>query len=154
MGVAGMFLAQPLLFRSLCYIDGRWVHSNQGSSVAVHNPADQSLLGHVPMLEQSQIEQAVQAAHKAQCLWRYTALNERAGYLHRWAALMVEHRADLAKILSLEQGTPLAEALGEIDYAASFIPWYAEQAKRLDGQAITSHQIAKASCRERWGTEV
>src|SRR3546814_12502477 len=100
MGVAGMFLAQPLLFRSLCYIDGRWVHSNQGSSIAVHNPADQSLLGHVPMLEQSQIEQAVQAAHKAQCLWRYTALNERGGYLHRWAALTVEPRAALAKILS------------------------------------------------------
>ncbi len=134
-----MFLVQPLLFRSLCYIDGRWVHSDRGSSIAVHNPADQSMLGHVPMLEESQIQQAVAAAHDAQRLWRYVPVGERAGYLHRWAALMTENRGDLAKILSLEQGKPITEALGEIDYAASFIPWYAEQAKRLDGQVIPSH---------------
>jgi aspartate-semialdehyde dehydrogenase len=134
-----MFLAEPLLFRSLCYVDGRWVHSDQGNSIAVYNPADQALLGHVPMLEKNQIEQAVEAAHRAQKQWRYVAVGDRARYLRRWAELMGEHRADLARILSLEQGKPLAEALGEIDYAISFIPWYAEQAKRLDGQTIPSH---------------
>jgi len=134
-----MFLSQPLLFRSLCYVDGRWIHSDRGDSIAVHNPADQSLLGHVPMLEAGQIGQAVAAADRAQRLWRYASLDERAGHLRRWAALMTENRGDLAKILSLEQGKPIAEALGEIDYAASFIPWYAEQARRLDGQVIPSH---------------
>ncbi len=134
-----MFLQQPLLFKSLCYINGRWVHSDTGASIAVHNPADASLLGHVPLLQAEQIELAVDAAHQAFKSWRYTNVYRRAEILHAWAQLMRENRADLAKLITLEQGKPLFEALGEIDYAISFIPWYAEQAKRLDGQIIPSH---------------
>lgn len=134
-----MFLAQPLLFKSLCYVDGHWVHSDSGASLAVHNPADQSVLGHVPMLERPQIEASVQAAQRAQASWRHLPVNERAAHLHRWAGLVLDNRDDLAKIITLEQGKPFSEALGEIDYAASFIPWYAEQARRLDGRFIPSH---------------
>lgn len=78
-----MFLAQPLLFKSLCYVDGRWVHSDSGATVAVVNPADQTLLGHVPLLEQGQIASAVDAAHRAQRAWRYMPLAQRNALLER-----------------------------------------------------------------------
>lgn len=138
-GVGSMFLAQPLLFKSLCYVDGHWIHSDSGASQAVHNPADQSVLGHVPMLGTSQIEAAVQAAQRAQASWRHVSTDDRAAFLHRWAALVSDNRGDLAKIISLEQGKPYSEALGEIDYAAGFVPWYAEQSRRLEGRFIPSH---------------
>lgn len=137
--MTNMFLAQPLLFKAFCYIDGHWVHSNSGDSIAVHNPADQSLLGYMPMLDKAQIEQSVQSAQAAFLKWRNTPVNIRADILHKWSDLILAHRNDLAKIITLEQGKPITEALGEIDYAASFIPWYAEQAKRLDGRFIPSH---------------
>lgn len=134
-----MFLARPLLFKSFCYVDGQWVHSNSGNTIAVNNPADNSVLGYMPFLDQDQIEQAVQSAQNAYQSWRYVPVNSRAKILHKWAELITENRDDLAKIITLEQGKPIWEALGEIDYAASFIPWYAEQAKRLDGRFIPSH---------------
>jgi aspartate-semialdehyde dehydrogenase len=134
-----MFLAHPLLFKSLCYVNGRWVHSDSGATVAVLNPADQKVLGHVPMLDKAQIEGAVDAARQALASWRWVSLEERAQCLRRWAELILRYREDLAKLLTLEQGKPLAEARGEISYAASFIPWFAEEAKRLTGQNIPSH---------------
>ncbi len=137
--MTNMFLAQPLLFKSFCYINGQWVHSTNGDSVAVHNPADQTVLAYIPMLTKEQIGQSVDLAHKTFLQWRFTPVNKRAEILHKWADLITAHREDLAKIITLEQGKPISEALGEIDYAASFIPWYAEQAKRLDGRFIPSH---------------
>lgn len=137
--MTNMFLAQPLLFKAFCYVDGHWIHSNSGASTAVHNPADQSVLGYIPMLEKEQINDSVQAAQQAFLKWRKVPVNDRAAILHKWADLILAHREDLAKIITLEQGKPITEALGEIDYAASFIPWYAEQAKRLDGRFIPSH---------------
>lgn len=134
-----MFLHQPSLFKSLCYVNGRWIHSDSGDSQAVHNPADHTLLGHVPMLGQSQIEAAVRAAHRAFLTWRQADAGARAQCLRQWARLMATHREDLATLISLEQGKPIAEALGEIDYAISFIDWYAEQARRLDGRLMPSH---------------
>lgn len=137
--MTNMFLAQPLLFKSFCYINGHWVHSDSGSSTPVYNPADQTVLGHIPMLTREQINSAIDAAQTAYEQWRFVPVNERAKILHRWAELITSNREDLAKIITLEQGKPITEALGEIDYAASFIPWYAEQAKRLDGRFIPSH---------------
>lgn len=134
-----MPLKHPLLFKSLCYVGGQWVHSRSGASVAVQNPADQTEIGHVPMLEREQIDAAVDAAERVFDSWRARGLDERAGLLRRWAELILQHQEDLAVILSEEQGKPLAEALGEIRYAASFIPWFAEEARRLYGQTIPSH---------------
>ncbi|WP_444437237.1 NAD-dependent succinate-semialdehyde dehydrogenase [Pseudomonas sp. A6] len=134
-----MSYAHPLLFKSLCYVNGQWLHSASGASIAVENPANREIIGHVPLLEREQIVAAVDAAVAAFPAWRKLSLDQRAAPLLRWAELIRQHREDLAQILSLEQGKPLAEARGEIDYAASFIPWFAEQARRLDGRNIPSH---------------
>ncbi|MGY4641787.1 NAD-dependent succinate-semialdehyde dehydrogenase [Pseudomonas sp. TE24901] len=134
-----MTYKHPLLFKALCYVDGHWVHSDSASTLAVHNPATQDVIGHVPMLEQAQITAAVDAAHRAFPAWREQSLDARATVLKRWASLILEHQEDLARILSLEQGKSLAESRGEIAYAASFIPWFADEARRLYGQNIPSH---------------
>ena len=127
------------LFKNSCYIDGQWVNSEDGSQVEVINPATCELIGHVPMLSRAQISRAVDAAQSAFDRWRHLSLADRASRLHAWAELILDNQEALARILSLEQGKPLAEARGEIAYAASFIPWFAEEAKRLYGQNIPSH---------------
>jgi aspartate-semialdehyde dehydrogenase len=134
-----MPLKHPLLFRSLCYVDGQWVHSPSGASIAVQNPATQAEIAHVPMLEREQIIAAVDAAERAFVNWRRQSLEARSAVLQRWAELILQHQEDLAAILCEEQGKPLAEARGEIRYAASFIPWFAEEARRLYGRTIPSH---------------
>ncbi|MDR5838896.1 NAD-dependent succinate-semialdehyde dehydrogenase [Caballeronia sp. LZ034LL] len=134
-----MLLGHPVLFKSLCYIDGRWVHSDSAASIAVHNPADQKVIGHVPMLDRAQITGAVDAADRAFQSWRWMPQQKRSALLLRWHELIVRHLPDLAGILSLEQGKPLAEAKGEIAYAASFIEWFANEAKRLAGRTIPTH---------------
>ncbi|MGF7129654.1 aspartate-semialdehyde dehydrogenase [Paraburkholderia sp. EB58] len=134
-----MLLGHPVLFKSLCYVGGRWVHSATASTVAVHNPADQEVLGHVPMLDAAQIEEAVDAAHHAFTSWRWLPVAKRAALLLRWHELILRHQNDLAAILSLEQGKPLAEARGEIAYGASFVEWFAHEARRLNGRTIPSH---------------
>jgi aspartate-semialdehyde dehydrogenase len=134
-----MLLGHPVLFKSLCYVDGRWVHSASASTVAVQNPADQEVLGHVPMLDAAQITQAVDAAHNAFLTWRWLPVAKRAALLLRWHELILRHQNDLAAILSLEQGKPLAEARGEIAYGASFVEWFAHEARRLNGRTIPSH---------------
>ncbi|WP_085626924.1 MULTISPECIES: NAD-dependent succinate-semialdehyde dehydrogenase [unclassified Pseudomonas] len=126
-------------FNSLCHIDGQWLHSHSGNSVAVHDPANRQVIGHVPLLDHEQIVAAVDAAQRAFPAWRQQSLDSRAALLRRWSELMLEHQEALARILSEEQGKPLAEARGEIAYAASFIPWFAEEARRLNGQTIPSH---------------
>lgn len=134
-----MSLEHPLLFKSLCYVDGQWVHSRDGASIAVQNPANQAEIGHVPMLDREQISSALEAAERAFEAWRQSSLDERAAILRRWHELILRHQEDLALILCEEQGKPLAEARGEIRYAASFIPWFAEEARRLYGRTIPSH---------------
>jgi aspartate-semialdehyde dehydrogenase len=126
-------------FNNLCHVDGQWLHSLGGNSIAVHNPASRQVIDHVPLLEHEQIVAAVDAAERAFPAWRQQSLDSRAAVLRRWAELMLEHQEALARILSEEQGKPLAEARGEIAYAASFIPWFAEEARRLNGQTIPSH---------------
>jgi len=134
-----MRLDNPLLFKSLCYIDGQWVHSDSGASIAVQNPADQSLIGHVPLLEIGQVETAIAAAQRTFAIWRDAGLERRGALLRRWADLIGQNREDLARILSLEQGKPISEARAEIDYGASFVCWFAEAAKHLNGRTIPSH---------------
>src|SRR5258706_5781954 len=134
-----MLLGHPVLFKSLCYVDGRWVHSDSASTVAVQNPADQSVIGQVPMLEPAQIEQAVDAAHRAFGTWRWLPLAKRSALLLRWHELVLRHQNDLAGILAMEQGKPFAEARGEIAYGASFIEWFAHEARRLGGRTIPTH---------------
>ncbi|AOJ91247.1 NAD-dependent succinate-semialdehyde dehydrogenase [Burkholderia sp. MSMB0856] len=134
-----MLPGHPVLFKSTCYVDGRWIHSDSAATVAVVNPADQTVIGHVPMLERAQIVAAVDAAQRAFDTWRWTPQAVRSAALLRWHALILRHLDDLAALLSLEQGKPLAESRGEIRYAASFVEWFANEAKRVAGRTIPTH---------------
>ncbi|MBR8347819.1 NAD-dependent succinate-semialdehyde dehydrogenase [Burkholderia ambifaria] len=134
-----MLPGHPVLFKSTCYVDGRWIHSDSAATIAVVNPADQAVIGHVPMLERAQIVAAVDAAQRAFDTWRWTPLAVRSAALLRWHALILRHLDDLAALLSLEQGKPLAESRGEIRYAASFVEWFANEAKRVAGRTIPTH---------------
>ncbi|MDS0857173.1 NAD-dependent succinate-semialdehyde dehydrogenase [Burkholderia pseudomultivorans] len=134
-----MLPGHPVLFKSTCYVDGRWIHSDSAATVAVVNPADQTVIGHVPMLERAQIVAAVDAAQRAYDTWRWTPQHTRSAALLRWHGLILRHLDDLAALLSLEQGKPLAESRGEIRYAASFVEWFANEAKRLAGRTIPTH---------------
>ncbi|BBP98736.1 NAD-dependent succinate-semialdehyde dehydrogenase [Burkholderia sp. SFA1] len=134
-----MLLGHPVLFKSLCYVDGRWIHSDSAASIAVTNPADQNVIGHVPMLDKAQIKSSIDAADRAFQSWRWMPQQKRSALLLRWHELIMRHQSDLAGILSLEQGKPLAESKGEITYAASFVEWFANEAKRLSGRTIPTH---------------
>ena len=134
-----MLPGHPVLFKSTCYVDGRWIHSDSAATVAVVNPADQAVIGHVPMLERAQIVAAVDAAQRAFDTWRWTPQAVRSAALLRLHALILRHLDDLAALLSLEQGKPLAESRGEIRYAASFVEWFANEAKRVAGRTIPTH---------------
>ena len=124
------------LFRQLCLINGQWVAAENGQTIPVTNPATGRELGTVPRLGTTETRQAIIAANAAYPAWRAKTAKERSKVLRRWYELMLEHREDLAIILTAEQGKPLAEALGEIDYAAAYFEWFAEEAKRIYGDVI------------------
>ncbi|KQB53499.1 succinate-semialdehyde dehydrogenase [Pseudomonas endophytica] len=128
------------LFRQQAYIDGQWLDAPDGSFQEVFNPATSELLGRVPNMGAEQARQVIAAANNAWPAWRALTAKERSQILKRWHALMLEHADALAEIITLEQGKPLAEAKGEILYAASFIEWFAEEAKRIYGDTIPSHK--------------
>ena len=136
-------LGDPSLFRQQCYVDGQWIDADSGASIEVTNPADGSLLGTVPKLGAAETRRAIEAAARAWPAWRNKLAKERANILRRWYELMMEHQDDLGLLLTLEQGKPLAEAKGEIAYGASFIEWFAEEAKRIYGDTIPQHQADK-----------
>jgi succinate-semialdehyde dehydrogenase/glutarate-semialdehyde dehydrogenase len=131
-------LKDPQLFRDRCYVDGQWVEADSRKRIDVDNPADVSLLGTVPDCGAAETRRAIEAAAKALPAWRSLAAKERSAILRKWFDLMVAHADDLAAILTAEQGKPLAEAKGEILYGASFIEWFAEEAKRVYGDVIPS----------------
>lgn len=131
-------LGYPALLRSEAFIDGKWIGSER--EIDVLNPADGTRVGAVPDLGVAATKRAVDAAADAFGRWRTEPAKQRAQFLRRWAALMIEHREDLARILTAEQGKPLAEALGEVAYAASFLEWFAEEARRVEGHVLTPHQ--------------
>jgi succinate-semialdehyde dehydrogenase/glutarate-semialdehyde dehydrogenase len=124
--------------KNQAYINGKWVGE---AKVDVTDPATGKLVGCVPDLGAEAATEAVEAAHEAFLSWRGKLASQRAQVLMRWHDLVMEHRDELAQIITLEQGKPLAEAKGEIGYAASFISFFAEQAKRVYGETIPSHKL-------------
>ncbi|WP_368045287.1 NAD-dependent succinate-semialdehyde dehydrogenase [Gilvimarinus algae] len=124
------------LFRQRCYLDGEWVESSAGKTIDVLNPADERLIGQVPELEREQVIHALERAQAGFEAWRKAGIIERSACLRRWYELMQEHKEDLARIMTAEQGKPIAESRGEIDYASSYIEWFAEEAKRGYGELI------------------
>ncbi|MEZ5585093.1 MAG: aldehyde dehydrogenase family protein, partial [Candidatus Competibacteraceae bacterium] len=138
-----MKLNDPQLFRQQCTIDGVWVDADDRSTLAVTNPATGETLGSVPKLGVAETRRAIEAAQAAFPAWRAKTAKERAAILRRWFELMMEHQEDLAVLMTLEQGKPLAESRGEIAYAGSFIEWFAEEGKRAYGDVIPTHQADK-----------
>ncbi|ANL42770.1 succinate-semialdehyde dehydrogenase (NADP(+)) protein (plasmid) [Rhizobium phaseoli] len=138
-----MKLNDPSLFRQACPIADRWIEAEGRASAMVRNPATGEVLGAVPDFGATETEEAIAAAVLAQKLWAKKTAGERATVLKTWHRLMIENRDDLAMILTLEQGKPLAEAKGEITYGASFIEWFAEEARRINGEIVPGHQPDK-----------
>ena len=134
-----MNLKDSGLLREQAYIDGAWVGADNGESFAVTNPADGSVLARVAALGGAETRRAVEAAAAALPAWRAKTAKERANLLKRWFELIMAAQDDLAQLMTAEQGKPLAEAKGEVAYGASFIEWFAEEAKRLYGDVIPQH---------------
>jgi succinate-semialdehyde dehydrogenase/glutarate-semialdehyde dehydrogenase len=126
------------LLREQCLIAGKWLSAASGASLAVMDPATQSVIGSVPDVSGAETRTAIEAASTAFGPWRAKTPAERAALLEAWHGLMIEHEKDLALLLTLEQGKPLAEALGEIRYGASFVKWFAQEARRIGGTTIPS----------------
>jgi len=135
-----MPLADPELFLEAAWVEGRALRAADGATLAVTNPATGETLGRVPSLSAAEVEAAVAAAAAAFPAWRARTAKERAAVLRRWSELLLAHQSDLALLITLEGGKPLAEAKGEVAYAASFLEWFGEEAKRIDGQLIPSHK--------------
>ena len=131
-----MNLASLSLFKNQAYIQGQWQDALSGETIEVSNPADQAVIGTVPNMGKIEATRAVDAAEAALPEWRALSAKARGRILKKWFDLMMEHQTELATILTVEQGKPLAEAKGEIAYGASYIEWYAEEAKRLYGDLI------------------
>ncbi|MFR0673691.1 NADP-dependent succinate-semialdehyde dehydrogenase [Enterobacterales bacterium AW_CKDN230030176-1A_HGKHYDSX7] len=138
-----MQLKDAQLFRQQAFINGEWLDADNGQSIQVTNPATGEVIGSVPKMGTAETRRAIEAADKALPAWRALTAKERSAKLRRWFDLMIEHQDDLARLMTTEQGKPLAEAKGEIAYAASFIEWFAEEAKRVYGDTIPGHQADK-----------
>ncbi|MFK3943155.1 NADP-dependent succinate-semialdehyde dehydrogenase [Pseudomonas monteilii] len=138
-----MQLNDQALFRQQAFINGEWLDADNGQSIQVTNPATGEVIGSVPKMGTAETRRAIEAADKALPAWRALTAKERSAKLRRWFELMIEHQDDLARLMTTEQGKPLAEAKGEIAYAASFIEWFAEEAKRVYGDTIPGHQADK-----------
>ncbi|AGA71217.1 succinate-semialdehyde dehydrogenase I [Pseudomonas plecoglossicida] len=138
-----MQLKDAQLFRQQAYINGEWLDADNGQTIKVTNPATGEVIGTVPKMGTAETRRAIEAADKALPAWRALTAKERSAKLRRWFELMIENQDDLARLMTTEQGKPLAEAKGEIAYAASFIEWFAEEAKRVYGDTIPGHQPDK-----------
>jgi succinate-semialdehyde dehydrogenase/glutarate-semialdehyde dehydrogenase len=134
-----MRLSDPSLLRQLCHVNGGWTGAASGATAPVRNPATGEVLGSVPAMDAQDTRRAIEAAHAAFPAWRALTAPERAAALRRLHALVRQHQEDLAVIMTAEQGKPLAEARGEIGYAAAFIEWFAEEARRVYGDVIPGH---------------
>jgi succinate-semialdehyde dehydrogenase/glutarate-semialdehyde dehydrogenase len=133
-----MQLKESDLLKNQSYIDGMWVGADSGAVRKVHNPADGELLATVPDAGTAEARRAVEAAHRAFPGWRARTAEDRGRIMRRWFELMMTHQEDLARLMTSEQGKPLTESRGEIAYAASFIEWFAEEARRVYGDVIPS----------------
>ncbi|MEH6403743.1 MAG: aldehyde dehydrogenase family protein, partial [Sneathiella sp.] len=132
-------LKDPRLLKEFAYSAGKWQSASSGAIINVTNPADGSWIGSVPSLNKSESVEAITVAHEAFPGWSTLLPQERADILRNWCRLILEHKEDLALMMTLEQGKPISESRGEIDYGVSFIEFFAEEAKRTDILGITSH---------------
>jgi len=140
---ASVQLQDSKLFRQACYIDGSWVEAGVQGSIAVDNPATAETIGVVPKLGRAETRTAIDAAARAFPAWRRKTAKERAAVMRRWFDLMMANQDDLARLMTTEQGKPLTESRGEVAYAASFLEWFGEEAKRIYGDTIPGHQPDK-----------
>ncbi|RII30234.1 MAG: succinate-semialdehyde dehydrogenase I [Geobacter sp.] len=132
-------LKDPSLLRQQCYLNGRWLDADSGATIDVTNPASNEKLGTIPKMATDETRRAIEAANAALPAWRAKTAKERSVILRKWYELMMANQDDLAVIMTAEQGKPLAESRGEIAYAASFIEWFAEEAKRVYGDVIPGY---------------
>ena len=140
---ANLGLKDGRLFRQAAYVDGKWIAAASGGTLSVDNPATSEILGTVPKLSAVETHSAIEAAHRAFPAWAKKTAKERAQALRRWFELVMANQEDLARLMTLEQGKPLAESKGEVVYAASFLEWFGEEAKRVYGDTIPGHQADK-----------
>jgi len=129
-------LADPSLLRQQCYVDGAWIGADAGGSLPVVDPASGALVGTAPLFGAAETKRAIDVAHRAFPAWRAKTAKERGAILRKWNDLMLANADDLARILTAEQGKPLAEAKGEITIGAAYVEWFAEEAKRVYGDVI------------------
>ena len=129
-------LKDPGLFRAVAHVGGEWIGATPHGTYTLRNPADNTVLAELPRFKEAETGNAVEVAHTAFLSWRKTTARHRSDVLRRWYELMIRHRDDLATLITLEEGKPLAEAKVEIDYAASFVQWFSEEAKRVRGDVI------------------
>jgi succinate-semialdehyde dehydrogenase/glutarate-semialdehyde dehydrogenase len=134
-----MRLSDSSLLRQQCHVNGLWVNATSGATAPVTNPATGEVIGSVPKMNAADTRRAIEAAHAALPAWRAQTARDRAAVLKRLHGLMLQHQDDLAVIMTAEQGKPLAESRGEIAYAAAFIEWFAEEARRIYGDVIPGH---------------
>jgi succinate-semialdehyde dehydrogenase/glutarate-semialdehyde dehydrogenase len=139
----GVSLTDSKLFRQSNYIGGAWVNAKSGATINVDNPATGEIIGTVPKGGAAETRTAIEAAEKALPAWRKKTAKERAAVVRRWYELMLENQEDLARLMTIEQGKPLTESKDEVIYAASFLEWFAEEAKRAYGDTIPGHQADK-----------
>jgi succinate-semialdehyde dehydrogenase/glutarate-semialdehyde dehydrogenase len=137
----GVELRDSRLFRQACYVDGAWIEGRD--VIDVDNPATGEVVGTVPKLGRSETRQAIEAASRAFPSWRRRTAKERAAVMRRWFELMLANQDDLARLMTTEQGKPLVESTGEVAYAASFLEWFGEEAKRVYGDTIPQQQPDK-----------
>src|SRR6266436_2063610 len=139
---AAIDLKDMRLFREACYVDSKWVQA-AGGTISVDNPATGEIIGRVPKLSGAETRHAIEVANEAFKSWSARTAKERANVLRKWFDLMMENQEDLARLMTLEQGKPLSESRGEVAYAASFLEWFGEEAKRVYGDTIPGHQADK-----------
>ncbi|MDK1705995.1 NAD-dependent succinate-semialdehyde dehydrogenase [Serratia rubidaea] len=138
-----MKLSNPELLRSQCLIDGEWCAAQSGKREAVINPATGEELATIPLIGSAETERAIDAAQRAQQSWKQQTAKQRAALMLAWAEHIMAAQEDLAQLMTAEQGKSLAEARGEVAYAASFITWFAEEAKRVDGAVLQAPQASQ-----------
>ena len=131
-----MEIKHKKLFKEQCYINGEWVNSNNNETIEVNNPATLKIIGNVPNCGTEETKRAIDAANSSWKEWRGKPAIERSSLLRKWFNLIEEYQEDLAQIMTVEQGKPIAAARGEITYGASFVEWFAEEAKRVYGDII------------------
>jgi len=131
-----MDIKKSKFYRDQCYINGKWVNSNSKEIISVNNPASLEEIGTVPKCGREETAIAINAANNAWPEWKSKSARERSNILKKWFDLIIENREELSQIMTVEQGKPINEARGEITYGASFIEWFAEEAKRVYGDTI------------------